>query len=67
MTRAPPRGVTLVGDRRIGGEYSGMIGVGELAPDFTLMTTKGQSLRLRDFHGRQRLLLLFYPRELTGG
>jgi peroxiredoxin len=44
-----------------------VIEVGTLAPDFTLVTTRGTSLRLSDFRERQRVLLLFYPRNLAGG
>ena len=44
-----------------------MIKVGTLAPDFDLATTRGKSLRLTDFRERQRVLLLFYPRNLAGG
>ena len=44
-----------------------MIKVGTLAPDFDLVTTRGKSLGLTDFRERQRVLLLFYPRNLAGG
>src|SRR5690349_3289638 len=40
--------------------------VGAAAPDFTLKDQNNQEVRLRDFHGRKAVLLVFYPFTFTG-
>jgi hypothetical protein len=37
--------------------------VGEEAPDFTLPSTRGEPIRLRQFRGKQHVLLEFYVRD----
>jgi mycoredoxin-dependent peroxiredoxin len=37
------------------------IDVGAAAPDFALKDQHGQTVSLSDFHGRQNVLLVFYP------
>lgn len=37
------------------------IDVGAPAPDFVLRDQNNQEIRLRDFHGRKAVLLVFYP------
>jgi peroxiredoxin Q/BCP len=43
-----------------------MLQVGDLAPDFELLTDENQPLRLSDLRGR-RVVLFFYPRADTPG
>ena len=43
-----------------------MIETGKPAPDFTLLTAEGKSLKLSDLHGRN-VVLYFYPRADTPG
>jgi peroxiredoxin len=40
--------------------------VGASAPDFTLKDQNNQVVRLRDFHERKAVLLVFYPLTFTG-
>ncbi len=35
--------------------------VGEVAPDFTLKNQNNQEVRLSDFRGKKKVLLVFYP------
>jgi thioredoxin-dependent peroxiredoxin len=44
-----------------------MVGVGDLAPDFTLRATKGDEVTLSSLRGIKRALLLFYPEDGTSG
>ena len=44
-----------------------MVDVGDLAPDFALKGTTSDGLRLSDLRGKQRALLLFYPKDRTEG
>ena len=37
--------------------------VGEPAPDFTLPSTRGEPISLRQFRGKQHVLLEFYVRD----
>jgi thioredoxin-dependent peroxiredoxin len=40
---------------------------GDMAPDFTLKATTGQSVTLSDFRGQQTVVLAFFPKAFTGG
>jgi peroxiredoxin len=40
--------------------------VGASAPDFALKDQNNQDVRLRDFHSRKAVLLVFYPLTFTG-
>ena len=40
--------------------------IGDMAPDFELLTDEGKSVRLSDFRG-QRVILYFYPKDNTSG
>ena len=40
--------------------------VGSSAPDFALKDQNNQLVRLRDFHDRKAVLLVFYPLTFTG-
>ena len=41
--------------------------VGEGAPDFVARGARGDEVRLRDFRGQQRVVLFFYPKDMTSG
>ena len=41
--------------------------VGDLAPDFTLTDTEGQTVKLSDFRGKKNVVLAFYVLAFTGG
>jgi thioredoxin-dependent peroxiredoxin len=40
---------------------------GETAPDFTLKGASGETVTLSSFKGKERVLLVFYPRDMTSG
>lgn len=42
------------------------LSIGEQAPDFTALTDQGESISLKDFHGK-RVILYFYPKDDTPG
>jgi peroxiredoxin Q/BCP len=44
---------------------SSLILPGELAPDFTASTQTGETVRLADLRGKQRVVLVFYPGDDT--
>ncbi len=41
--------------------------VGDRAPDFTLTSQTGAPVSLSDFHGKQAVVLYFYPKDDTPG
>lgn len=41
--------------------------VGEKAPDFALPASQGGQVSLKDFAGRQPVVLYFYPKDMTPG
>ena len=41
------------------------LSVGSVAPDFRLRTDDGRSVTLSEFHGRQNVVLVFYPKDDT--
>ncbi len=41
--------------------------VGDVAPDFTLIDTAGQKVKLSDFRGKSNVVLAFYVFAFTGG
>ena len=41
--------------------------VGDMAPDFTLLDTAGQKVKLSDFRGKNNVVLAFYVFAFTGG
>lgn len=43
------------------------VGVGDVAPDFTLADADGASVSLRDFRDRADVVLFFYPKDDTPG
>lgn len=44
-----------------------MLTIGQEAPDFTLKTQDGEDVSLSDLRGKQRALLVFYPKDQTPG
>jgi cytochrome oxidase Cu insertion factor (SCO1/SenC/PrrC family) len=43
------------------------VGVGDMAPDFTLRDQNGNQVTLSDFRGEKRVILAFYVFAFTGG
>lgn len=41
--------------------------IGKPAPDFTLPSTTGESIALRQFKGKKTVILYFYPKDETSG
>ena len=41
--------------------------VGDVAPDFTLMSNKWEKVKLSDFRGKKNVVLAFYVLAFTGG
>ncbi len=44
-----------------------MFSIGSTAPDFSLVTQKGDTVRLADFQGKKNVVLIFYPGDQTPG
>ena len=45
----------------------GRIGVGDVAPDFTLDDQNGTPVSLHDFAGSKNVVMYFYPKDFTPG
>jgi cytochrome oxidase Cu insertion factor (SCO1/SenC/PrrC family) len=41
--------------------------VGDVAPDFTLLSDKWEKVKLSDFRGKKNVVLAFYVLAFTGG
>ena len=41
--------------------------VGDVAPDFTLLSDKWEQVKLSDFRGKKNVILAFYVLAVTGG
>jgi peroxiredoxin Q/BCP len=41
--------------------------VGDQAPDFKLVGSDGKTYTLSDFHGKQAVVVAWYPKAFTGG
>ena len=41
--------------------------VGDVAPNFTLPSTKGGKVTLADYKGKQPVVVAFFPAAFTGG
>jgi len=59
----------ILGDETLSSRRTkGKVGVGDVAPDFTLPSQSGEEVSLRDFIGRKRaIVLFFYPKDDTPG
>ena len=44
-----------------------MPSVGSKAPEFTLPVSREQNISLKDYQGKQNVVLAFYPLDFTGG
>ena len=40
---------------------------GQKAPEFTLESTEGKKVSLKDFKGKKNVVLYFYPKDMTPG
>lgn len=49
------------------GQAWGRAEVGKPAPDFCLPSSQGQTVCLRDFQGKENVVLLFYVLDFTPG
>ncbi len=43
------------------------LAVGDKAPDVTLPSTRGESVKLANYHGKKNVVMAFYPKAFTGG
>lgn len=43
------------------------LGVGSVAPDFTLKNQNGETVSLSDYKGKKNVVLFFYPKDQTPG
>jgi peroxiredoxin Q/BCP len=43
------------------------LNVGDIAPDFTLPASTGENISLKDYAGKKRVILYFYPKDNTRG
>jgi thioredoxin-dependent peroxiredoxin len=43
------------------------LAVGSVAPDFSLPDQSGRAVSLRDFKGKNNVVLVFYPADATPG
>ncbi len=41
--------------------------VGDVAPDFSLLSDKWEQVKLSDYHGKKNVILAFYVLAFTGG
>ena len=64
---APPSATRFWGQEKKDALPEPTVKVGDLAPDFTLMDTKGKPVSLHDFRGKKNVALAFYIFAFTGG
>ena len=64
---APPTATRLWGQDKKDAMPEPTVKVGDTAPDFTLMDTKGKQVSLHDFRGKKNVALAFYIFAFTGG
>lgn len=50
-----------------GAAVKGKVQVGDQAPDFTLTSSSGEQVSLKDFIGKKNIVLYFYPADNTAG
>jgi peroxiredoxin Q/BCP len=61
-------GIVLLGTTMLfAGGHTMLIQTGQKAPDFTLISSTGDTVRLSDFAGKNYLVLIFYPGDETPG
>ena len=48
-------------------ERTGLLDVGDPAPDFTATLSNGERFALTDYHGKSPVVLFFYPADFTQG
>ena len=49
------------------GAQDAQLQVGDMAPDFTLQASDGETYKLVDFRGKQAVVIAWYPRAFTRG
>jgi peroxiredoxin Q/BCP len=64
--RAVATGITTAALGRIAPTHVDL-GVGDPAPEFTLPASDGHTYKLSDFHGRQAVVIAWFPKAFTGG
>ena len=64
---APPSATRFWGQEKKDALPEPTVKVGDLAPDFTLMDTKGKPESLHDFRGKKNEALAFNNFAITGG
>jgi peroxiredoxin Q/BCP len=47
--------------------FASALEVGDAAPDFSLTASDGKAYTLRQFKGRQAVVIAFFPKAFTGG
>ncbi|HIN81093.1 MAG TPA: redoxin domain-containing protein [Planctomycetes bacterium] len=60
-------GVMLMGLFGFGGSDDPPLKVGDQVPDLTIRGSDGKDYRLRDFTGKQALVIAWFPRAFTPG
>ena len=58
-------GALLAGTQTMG--KGAMLSIGSDAPDFSLLSDKGDTVKLSDFRGKNAVVLIFYPGDQTPG
>ncbi|MCW5896329.1 MAG: peroxiredoxin [Bacteroidetes bacterium] len=48
-------------------ESKSLLPVGSAAPDFSVAFGTGETFRLRDYSGKNNIVLFFYPKDFTSG
>lgn len=43
------------------------LNIGDIAPDFSLPSSTGETISLKDYAGKKRVVLYFYPKDNTPG
>lgn len=51
----------------VGGVHAAELAVGDLAPDFTLQGSDGNSYSLADYRGKQAVVVAWFPKAYTSG
>lgn len=57
----------LLSSMASGQESDAVLKVGDKAPDFTLVGTDGKTYALKDFAGKQAVVIAWYPKAATAG